>query len=274
MEIFIVEDDLSIVQMLENIIEDNNLGHCVGYSLNGEDALEKIEKNNPDIVLIDLLMPKKDGIEVVTEIKSKNIKSKFIMISQVSQKELIGKSYYSGVEFFINKPINIIEVISVIKNVSSKIKMENSFNNLRDVFESLDDNNKSKKRMKKVRLIISKLGLLGESGGDYIIEICKYLIDNDEKYFNYKISEICSKLSDNPKAMEQSLRRAINKALVNVANIGIEDYLNDNFINYSNSLFDFENVKAEMDRIRGKRSTGGKISVRKFINGILLYSEI
>ena len=74
--------------------------------------------------------------------------------------------------------------------------------------------------------------------------------------------------------MEQRIRRAINKALVNLANLGIEDYMNDNFVRFSNSLFNFEDVKSEMDYIRGKKSTGGKISVKKFIDGLMFYSEM
>ncbi len=81
-------------------------------------------------------------------------------------------------------------------------------------------------------------------------------------------------LSDNPKAMEQRVRRAINKGLINIASVGIEDYMNENFIRYSNSLYDFENVKAEMDYIRGKRDSGGKISVKRFIENMLLVSEV
>ena len=44
------------------------------------------------------------------------------MISQVAAKELIGKAYDAGIEFFISKPINIIEVKSVIRNVDEQIK--------------------------------------------------------------------------------------------------------------------------------------------------------
>lgn len=45
------------------------------------------------------------------------------MISQVAAKELIGKAYDAGIEFFISKPINIIEVKSVIRNVVSRSRM-------------------------------------------------------------------------------------------------------------------------------------------------------
>jgi two-component system response regulator YcbB len=111
---------------------------------------------------------------------------------------------------------------------------------------------------------------MGEKGGEDLIQICSYMLENDLKSFDFKVRDICDELCENPKAMEQRLRRAINRGLINLANIGIEDYMNENFIRFSNSLYDFENVKAEMDFIRGKRNNGGKISVRKFVDNLIL----
>ncbi|NBI05302.1 response regulator [Senegalia massiliensis] len=55
--IFIVEDDISIVEVLKKIISDRSLGNVIEYSLNGKDAIEKIKEFLPDIVLIDLFLP-------------------------------------------------------------------------------------------------------------------------------------------------------------------------------------------------------------------------
>lgn len=276
MKFYIVEDDYSVIRVIENIIENNELGELVGYSLSGDDAVNEILLRRPDIVLIDLLMPNKDGIQVVKEIGSYNNQIKFIMISQVSSKELISKAYNAGIDFFVSKPVNVIEVVKVIKNVSEKIKMERTLKGIKHMFEDLELNSqryKKRDREVKIKLILSHLGIFGEKGSKDIIDICNYILSNNLKPSSIKISEICSILSNSPKAMEQRIRRAINKALVNIANLGLEDNLNDVFVRYSNTLFDFEDIKAEMDFIRGKRISGGKIKVLKFIEGLLLYSE-
>ncbi|WP_069648864.1 DNA-binding domain-containing protein [Caloranaerobacter ferrireducens] len=276
MKFYIVEDDYSVIRVIENIIEDKELGELVGYSLSGDDVVNEILLRRPDIVLIDLLMPDKDGIQVVKEIRSYNNQIKFIMISQVSSKELISKAYSAGIDFFISKPVNVIEIVKVIKNVSEKIKMERTLKGIKHMFEDLELNSqryKKRDREVKIKLILSQLGILGEKGSKDIIDICNYILSNNLKPSNIKISDICSILSNSPKAMEQRIRRAINKALVNIANLGLEDNLNDVFVRYSNTLFDFEDIKAEMDLIRGKRTIGGKIKVLKFIEGLLLYSE-
>ncbi len=78
----------------------------------------------------------------------------------------------------------------------------------------------------------------------------------------------------NPKIMKQRIRRSVYSGLANVAHSGIEDYMNDYFVKYSGSLYDFENVKAEMDHIRGKRKSGGKVNLEKFIENLILQSEV
>ena len=69
MRIYIVEDDTSVIGILEDIVEGNELGVVCGDS-GGEPAnLGQILALDPDLVLVDLLMPQKDGIQVVRELK-------------------------------------------------------------------------------------------------------------------------------------------------------------------------------------------------------------
>ncbi len=277
MRFYLVDDDIMVIRILENIIEEAELGDVVGHSTESEAAIQDIIMKKPDIVLVDMLMPIKDGTRVVSEVRSQAESIYFIMISQVSTKNMISKAYTAGIEFYINKPINKIEVVSVIKRVKEKITLEKNFK----IIESMVSGGgiESKPRVKdsqlrNIRVVFSKLGIMGEKGGEDILLICRYMLDNGLNNFDFKVKDICDMLSENPKAMEQRVRRAINKGLINIASVGIEDYMNENFTRYSNSLYDFENVKAEMDYIRGKRDSGGKISVKRFIENILLVSEV
>ena len=79
------------------------------------------------------------------------------------------------------------------------------------------------------------------------------------------MSQLCSRFSSSPQAMEQRIRRAANAGMVNLANLGIEDYANDTFTEYAGTLYNFEQVRKEMDYIRGRSSTHGKISVKRFL---------
>ncbi|MDD2495916.1 MAG: response regulator, partial [Tissierellia bacterium] len=72
MKIFIVDDNVNVVKILEKIINDKELGEVIGKAYNGNDALKEIDLIKPDVVLLDFLMPNKDGISLLKEIKKKH----------------------------------------------------------------------------------------------------------------------------------------------------------------------------------------------------------
>ena len=277
MRLFILDDDISVVKIIENLIEEYNLGEVIGTSTNSETAVDEIIQRCPDIVIVDLLMPNIDGNHLVKLVKDANPLIHFIMISQVSNKAMISKAYQSGVSFYIHKPLNRTEIKMVLENVIKQIELEHNFKIIEKMFRGISQNEHKGsgklEQIKRIKGVFSRLGIMGEKGGEDVITICEYMIDHDINSFDFKVRDICELLNDNPKAMEQRLRRAINRGLINLANVGIEDYMNENFMRFSNSIYDFENVKAEMDCIRGKRPNGGKISVKKFIDNILLMTN-
>ncbi len=277
MEIYIVEDDLSVINILQDIIEDHDLGEVCGTSGGRTADVEEIVASNPDMVLIDFLMPEKDGIQVVKELKERGCPAKCIMISQVAAKELVGKAYDAGVEFFISKPINIIEVKSVIHNVEQQIRNEKTLLNIRKMFVAEMEEKPAKPADdgygKKVLYILNRLGMSGEKGGDDILRICQYLHSNNRPISQVSIGQLCEILSDAPKNMEQRVRRAIAVGMSNLAHLGIEDFMNETFTSYSSTLFPFEEIRAEMDFIRGKRRYGGKVSIKKFIDSLMLAAD-
>ncbi|GAA3325313.1 hypothetical protein GCM10020331_056680 [Ectobacillus funiculus] len=110
--------------MLAQIIEDENLGDIVGEAEDGSVLDENlIVLKYVDILFIDLLMPNRDGIETIRSLRGK-FAGKIIMISQVESKELIGEAYSLGVEYYITKPINRVEVLTIIRNVIERIHLE------------------------------------------------------------------------------------------------------------------------------------------------------
>jgi len=277
MRIYIVEDDISIISILEDIIETHNLGEICG-DCGGEVAnISDILRCKPDVVLVDFFMPVMDGVEVVNEIRKLNSSIKFIMISQVSSKELIGKAYTAGINFFIQKPINLIEVKSVLGNLKTQIENERTLENIRKMFvtnvplqiePAIED-----EYSKKIRMILSHIGMSGEKGCGDIISICEYLHHNNIPVSQISVSQMCEAVSASPKNMEQRVRRAIAAGMNNIAHMGIEDFMNETFMRYSSTLFSFEDVRSEMDHIRGKSPYSGKISIKKFIDGLMLEAD-
>ena len=133
---YIVDDDEVFRSMLSQIIEDGDLGEVIGESEDGAFIeADQLNFKKVDILFIDLLMPMRDGIETVRHIAS-SFTGKIIMISQVESKQLIGEAYTLGVEYYITKPLNKIEVISVVRKVMERIRLERS---IHDIQKSLNN---------------------------------------------------------------------------------------------------------------------------------------
>ena len=281
MDIIIVEDDINIGIILKLIIEDRQLGKVVEICTNPMEGEKQILKINPEIVLVDLLMPLRDGITVVNHCKKNFVKSKFIMISQVVTKDIIGKAYENGVEFYINKPINAIEVENVIKKVSDKIKVEQKLSKIEEVFninnlescEDVDTRNKIKNSEKNINYVMKRIGIIGEVGCKDIKNILLYSIKEDINLEEFTLKELLTMFNKNYKSIEQRIRRTALIGMKSLANLGIEDYMNETFLEYSTSLYNFEEIKRQMDFIRGKRNEGGKVNVKKFLEGLILYCD-
>jgi two-component system, response regulator YcbB len=135
---FIVDDDPSSRKMLHNIIENEDLGDIMGEAADGLGVETSIVMKKCDIVLLDLLMPGQDGIETICRLKDIGFEGKSIMISQVEHKEMVGEAYSKGIEYFIHKPINRIEVLAVIKKVMDHLVLERSLAGIKNSLSLLD----------------------------------------------------------------------------------------------------------------------------------------
>lgn len=276
MRIYIAEDDPSVIGVLEDILESSALGRVCGASEEGAPDPERIMVLDPDLVLVDLLMPGRDGIQLVRELKELGSRAKFVMISQVSAKELIAKAYQAGVEFFIQKPINLIEVRQVLQNVIRQIQNERALRTIQSVFVGHEppqpQANAYQQESRRIKYTLSQLGMAGEKGSQDISQMCLHLLEQGQTASQVGVSTLCAQLSSAPKTMEQRARRAVERGLSHIASLGLEDYANEIFTRYSARLFSFQEVRAEMVRLQGK-GPGGKVNLKKFLDGLLILAE-
>lgn len=276
MKIFIVDDNENVIRILEQIIMDKELGEVIGTAEDGIVASGEIDNLNPDIVLVDLLMPGLDGINLVKELKKIRPNIHFIMISQVTSKDMVSKAYDVGIEYFINKPIDAIEVQAIIRKVIEKIEMNEKLRQIESLFSGGANKGprKTKDNVTEVKRVMQRVGILGETGSQDIINVVKYLMDINKNMSDLTVQEVCSNFTQHPKTMEQRIRRTAATGLINLASLGVEDYMNEIFTEYSNSLYSFEQVKVEMDYIRDEGDNRGAVNIKKFIDGLLYYGEL
>ncbi|AJH01216.1 hypothetical protein CBE01nite_18730 [Clostridium beijerinckii] len=286
----IIDDDMAVCKILEQAIKKNNFGKVLSILTTGKDAKDQIMKLKPDIVLIDLLLPEVDGIEIVKRTFNSGYTGKIIMLSQVEEGKMISNAYKSGILFYINKPINMIETISIINNAKKQIELEKSISMIKSVvFEGNIEKDKKVEneaeiysQEEKLLRIFSDINIIGTAG----IEELKLVILNiiNKKKMNpskpYQLKEIYmdvarvlygdSLAAINCRSMEQRIRRTIMKAMDSIASLGSEDSDNSIYREYSASLFEIKQVKQEIKHLKNPIYSQGKINTKKFIEGILI----
>lgn len=279
MSFYFIDDDKNICNILKLIINERGLGVCCGSANNAAEALEDLPSAKPDIVIVDLLMPEMDGISFVKQARKIVPDASYIMLSQVSSKDMIASAYEAGIEFFIQKPINSVEVEAVIKKVSDGLSMKRMVRKMQNIFMedtspatvTVPDN--SEQIENSLRTILTRIGIIGDIGSKDIISIVKYLVDHQDNADSLTVSDLCSHFCDTPKSMEQRIRRTAFNGLVNLAHLGLEDYSNEIFVDYSSTLYNFEQVRREMDFIRGKTDKHGNVRIKQFLNALVSYCQ-
>ena len=112
-KILIVDDSRTSRKILRRILEE--AGHnVIGAAVNGEEGYLKYQELNPDVVTLDITMPKMDGLEALRLIKKYDADAVAIMITAAGQKEKMILAIKSGASDFISKPYEGNDVISVI----------------------------------------------------------------------------------------------------------------------------------------------------------------
>ncbi|MNI05006.1 Sensory transduction protein regX3 [compost metagenome] len=111
-KILIIEDDFSIVEMLSNYLAKE--GYHITYALDGEDGITKFRQDRYDLIIVDLMMPKLDGIEVIKIIRESSLVPILIMSAKDNDiDKAIGLGF--GADDYIAKPFSMIEITARIK---------------------------------------------------------------------------------------------------------------------------------------------------------------
>lgn len=285
MRYFIVDDDKASRVMLKNILAEQE-GHVIGEAESGVSAIPQILSLVPDVVLIDLLMPELDGIETIEQLKERGYSGQFIMLSQVVNKEMVGEAYQVGVEFFIHKPINQIEVQSIVRRTAEQLHLKNSLLTIRESLAQIGSQEQTKTQLPVKDIVLKKLqdmGIFSDSGSRDITAIIEVLVEQQaiqlpplkELYEAalMKIGVPVQDLAKESKAMEQRIRRSILTAMEHLASLGAVDYTIDEFEYYAPRFFDFQEISMRMKQIQEESFACKpvKVNSKKFLH--VLYME-
>ena len=115
-KILIVDDAAFMRMMIKDILTKNGY-EVAGEAENGAVAVTKYAEIKPDLVLMDITMPEKDGIQALKDIKASDAGAKVIMCSAMGQQAMVIEAIQSGARDFIVKPFQADRVIEAVKKV-------------------------------------------------------------------------------------------------------------------------------------------------------------
>lgn len=123
----IADDNERILDLLGEIIDSDKELNLVGKANNGEDAYSLIKEKKPDVMLLDLIMPKMDGLSVMELVNNDREITKrpsFIVVTAVGQERITEDAFRKGANYYILKPFNNEMILSRIKNAGGTCRSD------------------------------------------------------------------------------------------------------------------------------------------------------
>lgn len=130
LKVLIIDDEPYVREGLKYIVDWNENGFEVcGEASNGDEGYEKILELKPDIILLDIQMPGKLGLEILKDVRKRGIKGRFIIISGYSNFEYAKQAIKYGVKDYLLKPIDEDELLDIALKLKNEIEEEDKSKN-------------------------------------------------------------------------------------------------------------------------------------------------
>lgn len=113
--VLIVDDVAFVRKTLATILVEGGFD-VIGEAASGTDAIEQFHRLKPDVVTMDIVMPKMSGIEATRKIIKGNPEAKIVMVSAMGQESLVMESIHAGAKDYILKPFSADEVIKTLQH--------------------------------------------------------------------------------------------------------------------------------------------------------------
>lgn len=150
--IIVVDDDQNIVNMLKRALIFE--GYQVVTAMNGEAALQLIDQVNPDLLILDIMMPKRNGWEVCMAVRKMNDKLPIIMLTAKDEVENRIKGLDLGADDYVVKPFNLDELLARVRAHTRRFRLDREQSTY--LFGDLVMNMDSRKAWRNQRLLALK----------------------------------------------------------------------------------------------------------------------
>lgn len=120
-KVLLIEDDPMVQEVNKQFIERVEGFVVIDKASDGQDGIEKVKRLNPDLVILDVYMPKQDGVEVLYQLRKEQQDVDVIVITAANDKETIKKMLQNGAIDFIIKPFKFDRIKKALDNYKSYV---------------------------------------------------------------------------------------------------------------------------------------------------------
>lgn len=215
----IVDDNVKMIERMSDILKSDEGIDIVGEAKNGEEAYELIKKDMPDVVLLDLIMPKMDGLSLMDKINKDDTITKmpfFIVTSAISNEAVIQDSFQYGAGYYMLKPFEINMVLDRVYSAKKSFGKKVAEN--KKIIAPYEDKQQFMERNieSDVTSIIHEVGVPAHIKGYQYLREAIILSVNDTEMLNSitKIlyPTIAKHFQTTPSRVERAIRHAIEVA--------------------------------------------------------------
>ena len=215
----IADDNEIMLELLEDIIKTDKELEIVGIAKDGEAAYHVIKEKEPDVVLLDVIMPKLDGLGVLDKVKKdKTIKKipNFIMVSAIGQERITEDAFNLGADYYLMKPFDSDTIINRIKQVKGTTAANSDSRQVKNIPREKQVKNEERDVEVDVTEIIHEIGVPAHIKGYQYLRDAIVMSVNDMEMLNSitKIlyPTIAKKYQTTASRVERAIRHAIEVA--------------------------------------------------------------
>ena len=138
-KILIADDNTTNVELLEVYL--NEVDCEVATAVDGRDTLDKVAEFQPDLILLDIMMPKLSGFEVCKKLKGDPATRDImiLMVTALNEPGDIERGVLSGCDDFLSKPVNKLELLKRVENMLKLRHVTDELERLRSYIDSMED---------------------------------------------------------------------------------------------------------------------------------------
>lgn len=201
-KVLMIDDNVNLIEMVEDYFENHSKIEIVGKAYDGEEGIKIIKEGNLkyDLIILDLIMPKKDGMGVLKELKASNSASNIIVATSYNASDTIRKVSEYGVNYYILKPFDLSDLEDKILDIFTIYgkKSINLFNNNLQI---------------SISKILHELGMPSHiKGYQYVREAISMIYDNPDMVGGITkelYPELAAKFDTTVSRVERAIRHAI-----------------------------------------------------------------